>query len=107
MGNRRNTFGALLSCALPGLLASLGSGAVVVNLLRGVPQLVGLSKHKFALFGFAGLMLLFSGVTAFALPSLSDLSETQCRRTRHLALITLGLSLVIYTIGFVSVFLAD
>ena len=105
--NTFSSFGALLSCALPGLLASLGAGAVVVSLLGGVPQLVGLSRHKLLLFGFAGVMLLLSGVTTFAFATPAARSESKCRRTRYLAFVVLGLALVIYTIGFVRAFLVD
>jgi hypothetical protein len=53
--------GTLVCCALPALLVALGAGAVLSSLVSAVPQLVWLSEHKEALFGFAGLMLTASG----------------------------------------------
>ncbi len=54
--------GTLLCCALPALLVALGAGAVLSSLVAVVPGLVWVSEYKEAVFAFAGLMLVSSGV---------------------------------------------
>jgi hypothetical protein len=51
----------LVCCVLPGVMVSLGAGAVVVGLVSVFPQLVWLSEHKAAVFGVAAVMLVLSG----------------------------------------------
>ena len=40
------SFGTLICCALPALLVTIGSGAVLAGLISNVPQLLILSKYK-------------------------------------------------------------
>lgn len=53
--------GTLVCCALPALLVTLGAGAALSSLVAAVPQLVWLSEHKAAVFGFAAAMLAAAG----------------------------------------------
>lgn len=53
--------GTLVCCALPALLVALGAGAALSSLVAAVPQLVWLSEHKAAVFGFAAAMLAAAG----------------------------------------------
>jgi hypothetical protein len=69
------SLGTLLCCALPGLLVSLGAGAVVATTVSALPQLVWLSEHKVLLFAFAAIMLGISGVTTY----LNRLAALSCR----------------------------
>jgi hypothetical protein len=59
-----SSFTALLCCAMPALLVSVGAGAALASVITAVPQLVWLSEHKIPLFTFAGVMLTLAGVLA-------------------------------------------
>jgi predicted small integral membrane protein len=104
------SLGTLLCCALPALLVSIGAGAVMASLVSTVPQLVWLSEHKIALFTFAGVMLLVSGVTNWAnrrTPCpLDPVQAKSCRRARRFAAALLFISAALYVVGFYFAFIA-
>lgn len=52
---------ALLCCALPALLVSLGLGAAVAGLTSELPWLVELSRHKEWVFAVSAIMLALAG----------------------------------------------
>ncbi len=93
----------LVCCALPALLVALGAGAALSGLVSTFPQLVWLSEHKVALFGFAGLMLLASGVLQWhnrhAPCPLDPALRKACLRTRGTSLWVYVASVGIYAIG--------
>ena len=62
--------GTLVCCVLPAVMVSIGAGASLAGLVTAVPQLVWLSEHKALVFGFAALMLAFSGVMTWRARSL-------------------------------------
>ena len=96
--------GTLVCCTLPALLVAVGAGAVMSSLVSAVPQLVVLSEHKEALFGFAGLMLGISGLLQWrgrhapcpVDPALRD----ACLRTRKNSARVFTASVAIYLLGF-------
>lgn len=93
----------LVCCAIPALLVALGAGAALSSLVSIFPQVVWLSEHKEALFGFAGLMMIGSGVLQWRNrsapcpvdPALRD----ACLRTRKTASALYKASVVLYLIG--------
>jgi hypothetical protein len=93
----------LICCALPALLVAVGAGAALSSVVSAVPQLVWLSEHKDALFTFAGLMLIASGVLQWrnrTAPCPMDPALRQsCMRTRKAAARMWGFSVAIYAVG--------
>lgn len=93
----------LVCCALPALLVGVGAGAALSSLVSAVPQLVWLSEHKEALFSFAGLMLVASGVlqwrNRFAPCPIDPVLRQSCLRTRKAATRMWGVSVAIYAVG--------
>jgi hypothetical protein len=93
----------LVCCAIPALLVALGAGAALSSLVSIFPQVVWLSEHKEALFGFAGLMMIGSGALQWRNrrapcpidPALRD----ACLKTRKTASALYAVSVVIYLIG--------
>lgn len=55
----------LICCALPALLVSIGAGATLSTLVTIFPKIVWVSENKELIFGFAGVMLLISGVMQY------------------------------------------
>ncbi|MCF6299861.1 MAG: hypothetical protein L3J52_01895 [Proteobacteria bacterium] len=53
------TSGALVCCALPIILVSMGFGVLVANLNYNIPGLMFLAEHKFWTLGMSALMLIF------------------------------------------------
>jgi hypothetical protein len=104
-----SSFSALLCCALPALLVSLGAGAVLASLITAVPQLVWISEHKIPLFAFAGLMLALSAISTYRnrrAPCPADPAQAKsCLRLRRLSLRVFYLASVVYAIGFFFAFL--
>jgi hypothetical protein len=102
--------GTLICCALPALLVSLGAGAVMAGLIDAIPQIVWLGKHKAAVFGVAGVLLLASGLWqwhARSLPCPADKAQAAtCARARRLSWIVWGLSVALFAVGFFFAFLA-
>jgi hypothetical protein len=100
----------LLCCALPALLVTLGLGASLAGLVSAAPWLVALSAHKVWLFTGSGGMLLL----AFAAhrqgqlrPCPADPAAARaCARLRRFSAWTLGLSALLWAVGFFFAFLA-
>jgi hypothetical protein len=105
----------LICCALPALLVAVGAGAALSSLVSAVPQLVWLSEHKDALFTFAGLMLVASGVLQWrnrtAPCPMDPVLRQSCLSTRKAAARMWGFSVAIYALGgwfaFVQPWLAE
>ena len=78
--------GTLVCCALPALLVTLGAGATLASLVSAVPQIVWLSEHKAAVFGFALLMTAVGGWLQWQARSapcpIDPALRQQCLRTR-------------------------
>jgi hypothetical protein len=93
----------LVCCAMPALLVTLGAGAVLSSLVSIFPQVVWLSEHKEALFGFAGLMMIGSGVLQWRNRSapcpIDPALRDACLKTRKTANYVYAASVVIYLIG--------
>ncbi len=93
----------LVCCAIPALLVTLGAGAVLSSLVSIFPQVVWLSEHKEALFGFAGLMMIGSGVLQWRSRSapcpIDPALRDACLKTRKTASVLYSVSVVIYLIG--------
>jgi hypothetical protein len=104
-----SSFSTLLCCAIPALLVSVGAGAALASLISAVPQLVWISEHKIPLFGFAGFMLVLSGVSSYRdrhKPCPVDpVQAKSCLRLRRLSARIFYLSSVVYVIGFWFAFL--
>lgn len=95
--------GTLICCALPALLVALGAGAALSSLVSAVPGLVWVSEYKEAVFAFAGLMLVASGVlqwkTRFAPCPLDPALRETCLRTRTTSTRVYLASLVVFLFG--------
>lgn len=93
----------LLCCAIPALLVALGAGAALSSLVSIFPQVVWLSEHKEALFGFAGLMMIGSGALQWRNRSapcpIDPALRDACLKTRKTASIVYAASVVLYLIG--------
>jgi hypothetical protein len=96
--------GTLVCCTLPALLVAVGAGAVMSSLVSAVPQLVVLSEHKEALFGFAGLTLGASGLLQWqgrrAPCPVDPVLRNACLRTRKISVRVFVASVAIYLTGF-------
>jgi hypothetical protein len=105
----RTSFSTLLCCARPALLVSIGAGAALASVVTAVPQLVWLSEHKISLFGFAGLMLTLSGVSAYRnrkAPCPTDpVQAKSCMRLRRWSARIFYFSAMAYVTGFFFAFL--
>jgi len=105
------SLGTLICCALPALLVSLGAGAAMASLVTNLPQLVWLSDHKVAVFAFAAIMLVMSGVTLSdkrRIPCPTDPQEAKsCIRVRRMSAAIFFVSLAIYGVGFFFAFIAS
>jgi hypothetical protein len=97
------TSGTLVCCAIPALLVALGAGAALSSLVSVFPQIVWLSEHKEAVFGFAGLMMAVSGVLQWRnrhAPCPTDPALRQaCLRTRTLSVVVYAVSVGFYLLG--------
>ncbi len=93
----------LVCCAIPALLVALGAGAALSSLVSIFPQVVWLSEHKEALFGFAGLMMIGSGALQWRNRSapcpIDPALRDACLKTRKTASIVYAASVVLYLIG--------
>jgi hypothetical protein len=90
-------------CAIPALLVALGAGAALSSFVSIFPQVVLLSEHKEALFGFAGLMMIGSGVLQWRNRSapcpIDPVLRDACLKTRQTASNVYVASVVLYLIG--------
>ncbi|WP_041067113.1 hypothetical protein [Thiolapillus brandeum] len=103
------TMGTLICCALPILLVTLGLGAAVASLTSNFPILIALSQHKIWVFTFSGLMLLLAGWLLYRPgrscpvdPQLGELCDRSHRWNRRVYWV----SVIIWSIGFTSAYLA-
>ena len=101
----------LLCCALPSLLVLLGLGASVASTLSFFPWLVTLSRHKISTFAISGALIACSFVnTYYILPGFrrdecSPDNPNACAEASRLSKVLLGISIVIYAVGFFVAFL--
>ena len=95
--------GTLVCCAIPALLVALGAGAALSSLVSVFPQVVWLSEHKSAVFGFAGVMLVASGALQWhsrSAPCPTDPAlRDACLRTRKTSRWVYGISVLFYLLG--------
>ena len=93
----------LVCCAIPAFLVTLGAGAALSSLVSIFPQVVWLSEHKEALFGFAGLMMIGSGTLQWRNRSapcpIDPALRDACLKTRKTASTVYVASVVLYLIG--------
>jgi hypothetical protein len=93
----------LVCCAIPALLVALGAGAALSSLVSIFPQVVWLSEHKEALFGFAGVMMIGSGALQWRNRSapcpIDPALRDACLKTRKTARNLYAASVVLYFIG--------
>ena len=104
------SFSTLICCALPALFVTLGMGAAVAGLISSAPWLTVISDYKFAIFVGAGTMLALSTLLQWKArnaPCPADpLKAKACARMRAVSWWILGISILIYVIGFFFTFLA-
>lgn len=95
--------GTLICCALPALLVGIGAGAAMSTLVSNVPQLIWFSEHKLAVFSFAALMLIVSGIMqwrARSLPCPVDPTlATTCLATRKTSFRVYLFSVGLFIVG--------
>ena len=93
----------LVCCAIPALLVALGAGVALSSFVSIFPQVVWLSEHKAVLFGFAGLMMIGSGVLQWRNRSapcpIDPALRDACLKTRKTASTLYMTSVVLYLIG--------
>ena len=93
----------LVCCAIPAFLVTIGAGAALSSLVSIFPQVVWLSEHKEALFGFAGLMMIGSGTLQWRNRSapcpIDPALRDACLKTRKTASTAYAASVVLYFIG--------
>lgn len=98
----------LVCCVLPAVLVSLGAGAALVGLVSAFPQLVWLSEHKAWVFGFAGVLLVGSGVLlwrARRLPCPVDPAAARsCNRLRRVSHVLYAIAAGSFAVGAVFAF---
>lgn len=104
------SMGTLLCCALPALLVTLGMGASLAGFIGSVPWISSISEHKEWVFILAGVMLALSAYLQWRArnaPCPADpIKARACARLRKISWAILGISIVIYLIGFFFAFLA-
>lgn len=104
-------FGTLLCCALPALLVALGAGSVMAGLVAAVPQLTVVSKHKPAVFIFAGVMLSLSAFmqwrNRYAACPIDPVKARICMRLKKYSAIVFGISLTAYLTGIFFTYFAE
>lgn len=95
--------GTLVCCALPALLVSIGAGAALSGLVSTFPQIVWLSEHKVAVFGFATAMMAVGGWLQWrnrtAPCPIDPALREACLRTRKVSLRVYVASLALLLIG--------
>lgn len=103
------SFTTLICCALPALFVSLGMGAVVAGMVSSMPWLVWLSDHKVIVFAVAAILIVIAGGLMWQarnLPCPADPKKAKaCAILRKISWVILGLSVVLYLIGFSFAFL--
>ncbi len=101
--------GTLVCCALPALLVAIGAGSVVASLFASAPALVWILRQKIAVFGFAGFMLLLSGVVRWKVKNRAcpvDMSvRLACSRTKRFSTWIYIFSWLFYVLGVLFTFI--
>lgn len=102
--------GTLVCCALPALLVTLGMGAALAGLISTAPWITAISNYKEIVFAGAGIMLALSGFLQWRgrhAPCPADPEKAKaCGQLRKISWFILGVSILIYAIGFFFAFLA-
>jgi len=102
--------GTLVCCAIPAMFATLGMGAALANLVTEFPQLIWLSKMKFEVFSFAGVMLLIAGIMLYRarnMPCPVDPKQARaCKLLRRISIGIYAFSVVIFLTGAFFAFAA-
>lgn len=82
----------------------------MAGLVSAVPQIVWLSEHKVPLFIFAGVMLIFSGVSQYLARNapcpIDPVQAKACMRMRRLSFGIFIFSVAMYATGFFFAFIA-
>jgi len=101
--------GTLVCCAIPIVLVTLGLGATVAAMTSSFPVIVTLGEQKAWVFGLSAFLLVTSGWLLYR-PGRScpaDPAEAQaCTRAHAWNRRVLGLSAVIWSLGFIAAYLA-
>jgi len=104
------SFGTLICCALPALLVTIGSGAVLAGLISNVPQLLILSKYKIFIFSIAGILIFIGGIVRWVnrnAPCPIDPVEAKlCSNIRIFTKYIYIASIILFLIGGFFVFIA-
>lgn len=104
------SIGTLLCCALPALLITLGMGAALAGLVSAAPWITVIAEYKAYVFAFAGGMLFVATIMQWRArnaPCPADpIKAKACTRLRIISWVLLGISIIIYLIGFFFAFLA-
>jgi hypothetical protein len=100
----------LLCCALPALLVTLGLGTSLAGLVSAAPWLGELSRWKAWLFLGSGALLALAFLAhrrSARLPCPTDSEQARaCTRLRRASGAILGLSILLWAVGFFFAFLA-
>lgn len=100
----------LLCCALPALLVTLGLGASLAGFVSAAPWLVALSKYKVWLFMGSGVLLAGAGWLTWRARSLpcpvDPAAARACQRLRAVSAWMMGISALVWAVGFFFAFLA-
>ncbi len=100
----------LLCCALPALLVTLGLGASLAGFVSAAPWLVALSKYKVWLFMGSGVLLAGAGWLTWRARSLpcpvDPAAARACQRLRAVSAWMVGISALVWAVGFFFAFLA-
>ncbi len=104
------SIGTLLCCALPALLVTLGMGAALAGFISAAPWITAISDYKAYIFAGAGVMLALSAILQWRArnaPCPIDPAQARaCSILRRISWTILGISILIYAIGFFFAFLA-
>ncbi len=101
--------GALICCALPIALVTLGLGSAVAALASAAPWLVFLSLHKDWIFLASAALIGFAAYrqgAGYACPS-DPLLAAACARMRGIGRVLIGTAATIWAMGFVAAYLAE
>ena len=102
--------GTLLCCALPALLVTLGLGAALAGFIGAAPWITAISEYKTSLFIGAGTLLVLSAWvqwrSRYAPCPTDPIKARACKKLRQISWIILGVSILIYVVGFFFAFIA-
>ena len=100
--------GALICCAIPIVLVTLGLGATVAALSSSFPVLITISQHKVWVFSGSGALLLLSGWLMYrpgrACPADPELARV-CARAQVWNRPIYWTSVIIWGVGFFAAYL--